>query len=182
MGYLNFQRAFWSIHTQWSGIWGNPSKMDFGCCVIRQQRVYLLSWQPAPCVAGVRQKNSTAAFLLTIPKCSIQTLGKSWISRWSLEVWPQWQANLKCSFDLFVSKSRPWNLMYENIKYENDRTANLRTTILDFRGFGSSRILISRGGILMTMRNFLEVLSQRIIVRIILVGRLGVVVRRLKRV
>ena len=33
-------------------------------------------------------------------------------------------------------------------------TANLRTKILDFRGFGSGGILISRGGILMPMGDF----------------------------
>ena len=43
-----------------------------------------------------------------------------------------------------------------------------------FRGFDSSRILISRGGILMLIWNFLEILSQAILVGIILVGRLGV--------
>ena len=53
-------------------------------------------------------------------------------------------------------------------------TANLRTKILDFRGFDSGRILISRGGILMSVGDFPEVLSQRILVGIILVGRLGV--------
>ena len=58
-------------------------------------------------------------------------------------------------------------------------TANLRTKILDFRGFDSSRILIVRGGILMCVGNCPEVLSQRILVGIILVGRLGVpLVRR----
>ena len=54
------------------------------------------------------------------------------------------------------------------------RRANLRTTILDFRGFDSSIILMSRGGILMSVGIFLEVLSQQILVGLILVGRLGV--------
>ena len=40
-------------------------------------------------------------------------------------------------------------------------TANIRTKILDFRGFVSSIILILRGGILMSIGNFLESLSQR---------------------
>ena len=53
-------------------------------------------------------------------------------------------------------------------------TANLLTKILDFRGFGSSRILIQRGGILMSIGNFPETLSQAILAGIILVGRLGV--------
>ena len=52
-------------------------------------------------------------------------------------------------------------------------TANLCTKILDFRGFDSSRILIQRGGIPGPVGNFLESLSQRILVEIILVGRLG---------
>ena len=45
-------------------------------------------------------------------------------------------------------------------------TANLCTKILDFRGFGSSRILILRGGALMSKRNSPESLSQRILVGI----------------
>ena len=44
------------------------------------------------------------------------------------------------------------------------RTANLRTKILDFRGFDSSIILISMGGILRPTGNFPEVLSQAILV------------------
>ena len=53
-------------------------------------------------------------------------------------------------------------------------TATLRTKILDFRGFGSSRIFIQRSAILMSMGNFPEVLSQQILAGRILVGRLGV--------
>ena len=53
-------------------------------------------------------------------------------------------------------------------------TANLRTKMLDFRGFDSSRILCLRGGILMSRGNFPESLSQAILVGRILVGRLGV--------
>ena len=52
--------------------------------------------------------------------------------------------------------------------------ANLRTKIVDFRGFDSSRILKLRGGIIMSLGNFPERLSQAILVGIILVGRLGV--------
>ena len=52
-------------------------------------------------------------------------------------------------------------------------TANLRTTILDSRGFDSSRLLILRGGILMSIGNIPENLIQAILVGIIL-GRLGV--------
>ena len=53
-------------------------------------------------------------------------------------------------------------------------TANLRTNIMDFREFDSSRILILRGGTLMSIGNSLESLSQAILVGIMLVGRLGV--------
>ena len=52
-------------------------------------------------------------------------------------------------------------------------TANLRTTIMDFRGFHSSLILILRGGILMFIGDFPESLSQAILVGKMLVGRLG---------
>ena len=53
-------------------------------------------------------------------------------------------------------------------------TAALRTQILDFGGLDSSRVLILRGGILMSKGNSKEMLSQGILVGIILVGRLGV--------
>ena len=51
---------------------------------------------------------------------------------------------------------------------------DLPTKILDFRGFDSSRILIVRGGILMSIGNFPESLTQAILVGRFLVGRLGV--------
>ena len=54
------------------------------------------------------------------------------------------------------------------------RTANPRTKIMDFRGFDSIIILILRGGILMSIGDFPESLSQSILVGIILVGRSGV--------
>ena len=53
-------------------------------------------------------------------------------------------------------------------------TANLRTKILDFRGFDSTRIWILRGGLPRPTGNFLETLSQVILAGRILVGRLGV--------
>ena len=43
-------------------------------------------------------------------------------------------------------------------------TANLPTNIVDFKGFDSSIILISRGGILMSVGDFPESLSQAILV------------------
>ena len=54
------------------------------------------------------------------------------------------------------------------------RTADFRTKILDFRGFDSSTFLSLRGGILMSMGDFGEMLSQAMLVGRILVGRLGV--------
>ena len=49
-------------------------------------------------------------------------------------------------------------------------TANLRTKILDFRGFHSSRILILRGGIPRPIRDSPESLSQAILAWMMLVG------------
>ena len=60
-------------------------------------------------------------------------------------------------------------------------TANLRSKILDFRGFDSSRILILRGGVLRSIGNCPESLGQGILVGVILVGRLGVLIRALLR-
>ena len=51
--------------------------------------------------------------------------------------------------------------------------ANLRTKILEFGGFASSRIFILRGGILMSIGKSQDWLSQQILVGIIFVGRLG---------
>ena len=53
-------------------------------------------------------------------------------------------------------------------------TANLPTKIPGFGGFASSGIKIFRGGLLMSIGNSPESLSQRILVWRILVGRLGV--------
>ena len=67
-----------------------------------------------------------------------------------------------------------------NTQKRPDITANLRTNIMDFRGFDSSIILILRGGmiIIMSMGDSPQSFSQsilvgRILVGIILVGRLG---------
>ena len=57
-------------------------------------------------------------------------------------------------------------------------TANIRTKILEFRGFDSSRISILRGGILMSIGDLPESSSQAILAGIILVGRLGVETER----
>ena len=48
------------------------------------------------------------------------------------------------------------------------------TNIVDFRGFDSSTILALRGGILMSIGDFPEVLSQTMLLGTMLVGRLGV--------
>ena len=61
--------------------------------------------------------------------------------------------------------------------YPYATTANLRTKTLDFRGFHSSILLILRGGILRPKGDFPESLSQAILAGIILVGRLGVLIR-----
>ena len=53
-------------------------------------------------------------------------------------------------------------------------TPNLPTNIVDFRGFDSSAILNSRGGILMFMGDFPEKLSPAMLVGTMLVGRLCV--------
>ena len=55
-----------------------------------------------------------------------------------------------------------------------DVTPNLPTNIVDFRGFDSSVLLILRGGILRSIGNFPEILSQAMLVGIMLVGKLGV--------
>ena len=47
-----------------------------------------------------------------------------------------------------------------------DATVNLRTKILDFGGFDSSRILILRGGMLMSVGSLPEMLSQQICIYI----------------
>ena len=49
--------------------------------------------------------------------------------------------------------------------------ANLRTKILDVRGLYSTRILTFRDGILMSVGNFPESLSQPILAGIVLVRR-----------
>ena len=76
-----------------------------------------------------------------------------------------------------VNRSKPPGAgpMFPDELPKTDRgTANLRTTILDFRRFDSSSIVSSRGDIFMSIGNFPESLSQAILVGIILVGRLGV--------
>ena len=59
-------------------------------------------------------------------------------------------------------------------KAKHGYTHNLATNIVGFRGFHSSITLISRGGILMSIGDFLESLSQARLAGTMLVGRLGV--------
>ena len=54
-----------------------------------------------------------------------------------------------------------------------DQICGRKVFLPHFRGFDSSIVLISRGGILMSMGNSPESLSQQILVGIILVERLG---------
>ena len=54
------------------------------------------------------------------------------------------------------------------------RSPNVGTNIVDFGGFDSSVILILRGGILMSVGDSPESLSQAMSAGIMLVGRLGV--------
>ena len=53
-------------------------------------------------------------------------------------------------------------------------TPNLPTNIVDFRGFDSSTILNLRGGILMSIGDFPESLSQAMLVGVMFVEGLGV--------
>ena len=55
-------------------------------------------------------------------------------------------------------------------------TPNLPTNIVDFGGFDSSIIFISRGGIPRSTGNFPESLSQAMLVGTMIVGRLGVII------
>ena len=73
-----------------------------------------------------------------------------------------------------IESSRKSSPLSRSLFYSLHLMANLRTEILDFRGLDSSRILMLRDGILMSIGKFLEMLSQGILVGIILVGRLGV--------
>ena len=72
-----------------------------------------------------------------------------------------------------------YNSCCEFVKiYEHPRnaitTADPPTNIVDFGGFDSSTILILRGGILMSIGDFPESLSQAMLVGVMLVGRLCV--------
>ena len=59
-----------------------------------------------------------------------------------------------------------------NTAVSADGTTNLRTDIMYIRGFDLNIVLILRGGILMPIGDFLEGLSQAILVGVMLVGRL----------
>ena len=76
------------------------------------------------------------------------------------------------------NKSCTANSCYGNWVYSQDEeeqgTDSLRNKTLDFREFDSSRILMLRGGIIMSIGIFRELVSQEVLVGIILVGKLGV--------
>ena len=76
------------------------------------------------------------------------------------------QKGVPAEFEVFWQAS--------STKTSSAGTANLRTNIMDVRGFDSSIILILRGGILMSIENSPGSLSHAILVGIMLVGRLGV--------
>ena len=63
--------------------------------------------------------------------------------------------------------------LFGGVTFREDPTANLPTKMLDFIGFCSSIFLILGGGILMSMGNFPESLSQQILAGKFLAGRLG---------
>ena len=75
--------------------------------------------------------------------------------------------------EAFRTRSRKQQF-HEHTKTRRASTANLRTEILDFRGFDSNTILNLRGGILMSEGDFLEHLSRAVLAGIVLAGRLGV--------
>ena len=77
-----------------------------------------------------------------------------------------------CCF--IVSIGAPSQSRERSVLFKDTGTANLRTTILDFRGFYSSVNLILRGGIPRPIGNYPDILSQRILVGIMLVGKLGI--------
>ena len=72
-----------------------------------------------------------------------------------------------------TSSSLPY-LLVPHLVDTRQGTANLCTKILACRGFGSSRILILRGGTLMSVGIPPEIPSQRILAGMTLVGRSGV--------
>ena len=80
---------------------------------------------------------------------------------------------------IMLHVSRSGQIRYDPLNYDplcpfQSSTANLCTKILDFKMFGSSIILVVRGGIFMSIGSSQEMLSQRILVGIIVVGRLDV--------
>ena len=76
----------------------------------------------------------------------------------------------------FSHAARCFHSILYHVSYMHVResTPSLPTNIVDLRGFDSSIILILWAGILMSTGNFLESLSQAILVVAMLVGRLGV--------
>ena len=71
-------------------------------------------------------------------------------------------------------------IKYSIYRLKGHYTANLPTNIVDFRGVDSKIILSERGGILMSVGDFPESLSQAMLVGVMLGGRLGVSLKHLK--
>ena len=76
----------------------------------------------------------------------------------------------------FCRRTAGQRLVQKECFSDTGNTANLRTKILDFRGFDSSRILSLRGGILMSMGSSPVIQSQQLLVRGFLVRGLTVVI------
>ena len=94
-----------------------------------------------------------------------------------LKFWARFDASLQ------LERTSPWGLPRAFLTLGTGArvllppsTANLRTKILDFRGFDSSRILILKRGILMSKGISPENLSQAILLGLLgrVLGRLGV--------
>ena len=87
--------------------------------------------------------------------------------RYSLTVCVYLSISLSLSIHIYI-------YICEYISNGVGTTPNLPTNIVDVRGFDSSIILNLRGGILRPIGNLPEILSQAMLVRIMLVGNLGV--------
>ena len=73
-----------------------------------------------------------------------------------------------------LTSVRPVHVVTVHTLRISEYTPNLPTNIADFRGFDSSMLLLLNGGILMSIGDSPEILSQAMLVGIMLVGKLGV--------
>ena len=107
-----------------------------------------------------------SGFDVVCASLALELAGLDWLGKWCLH-------KQKLTF------TWKWRATHENSKWSCDKmgkvskkyTANLGTKILEFRGFDKSRIFNVRGGILMSIGNLLEIVSQRILVGIVLSSR-----------